>query len=496
MSNSSLKWSALIYGRTYEVDFRLIAMPEYFNVNVQARTWAENYILATTQIPEKLSGNPRWSLFTDDKYCVIATTCMVGELFPNGTSHETKDITTDFRGRPLYAFIGYVAERDESRQFPTLPAYSDLNLEQFQLLYQKYVEQCWDVKPYQPESRQPILTSEKDVKFSFPTTEKDVKFSFPTTDDAKLHLNIDQKRIRVWSEEYKSDVWNTVIQEIEISDQPISVCLSLSTPREAENSPFLNATVLKLDTSRDGLDLERHIDKPHQQTKETRNPPKILPEEVPKHSKSTQYKSQSKNNIPQRSNSTFPREKGVPSGDDRQRDYEYTELIVRRIVTYAFLEKYGHYSSEAIQKVPTAKFKYGLESLWSSLISKSLNPAKEFVESEFKQLDYDESNFNQDINELADLTDIDSKEIRNFLMKATIDISLDDLTDIVDDMLNLVSTSTSKIGIKEQQQYISRKLEGFELKAIDTKDNKTLNNNENQSKSMGEDNQKQTPEWF
>ncbi|MTJ48313.1 hypothetical protein [Dolichospermum sp. UHCC 0259] len=483
MSNSSLKWSALIYGRTYEVDFRLIAMPEYFDV--QARTWAENYILATTQIPEKLSGNPRWSLFTNRNYYVIATTCMVRELFPNGTSHETKDITTDFRGRPLYAFIGYVAERDESGEFPTLPAYSDLNLEQFQLLYQKYVEQRWDVKPYQPESRQPI-----------PTSEEDVKFSFPTTDDAKLHLNIDQKRIRVWSEEYKSDVWNTVIQKIEISDQPISVCLSLSTSREAENSPFLNATVLRLDTSRDGLDLERRIDKPHQQTKETRNPPKILPEEVPEYSESNQYTSQSTNNIPQYSNSNFPRGKGNSWVDDRQRDYEHKELIIRRIITYAFLEKYGHYSSEAIQKVPTAKFKYGLESLWNSLISKSLNPAKEFLESEFKQLDYDESNFNQDINELADIADIDSKEIRNFLMKATIDISLDDLTDIVDDMLNLVSTSTSKIGIKEQQQYISRKLEGFELKAIDTKDNKTLNNNENQSKSMGEDNQKQTPEWF
>ncbi|MTJ48310.1 hypothetical protein [Dolichospermum sp. UHCC 0259] len=231
------KWSALVYGRTYEVDFRLIAMPEYFDV--QARTWAENYILATTQIPEKLSGNPRWSLFTNRNYYVIATTCMVRELFPNGTSHETKDITTDFRGRPLYAFIGYVAERDESGEFPTLPAYSDLNLEQFQLLYQKYVEQRWDVKPYQLESRQPIFTSEDE------SINTGSLLSSNTSDsiDSSFNINSSQDYRLLFPETEKETLWTTVINSIVQSPQhSISVCLGLSSQREAVNSPFLNAT--------------------------------------------------------------------------------------------------------------------------------------------------------------------------------------------------------------------------------------------------------------
>ncbi len=486
MSNSSLKWSALIYGRTYEVDFRLIAMPKDLFDAEEDRKWAENHILATTQIPEKLSGNPRWSLFTNDKYCVFATTCMVKELFidDNDISQETKDITTDFRGRPLYAFIGYVAERDTSGQFPPLPAYSDLEVKQFRPLYEKYLKKYWDVKPYQPESKQPHFTIEDEM------------FNFTQITSAELKLNQDLKKIRVWSEKYQSDVWNTVIKEIEISQQPISVCLSLSTPRDAENSPFLNATVLRLDTSRDGLDLEKYVDKPHQQTKEIRNPLKSLPKEVPQHSESTQYTSQSTNNIPQHSNSTFSREKGIPLVDDRQREYENKELIVRRIVTYAFLEKYGHYSSEVIQQVPTSKLQHGIQSLLNSLNSMSPVPFKNFLESESKQISYDEFNFDQDINELADIAGMDSITLRNNIAKSLDNISCDDLVNIVDYILNLVSTSTSKTGIKKQQEYISRKLEGFELKAIDNKDNNFLNNNENQSKSPAEDTQKQKPEWF
>ena len=474
MSNSSLKWSALIYGRTYEVDFRLIAMPEYFDV--KARQWAENHILATTQIPEKLSGNPRWSLFTNEEYCVLATTCMVKELFSNDVSQEAKDITTDFRGRPLYAFIGYVAKKDESGKFPPLPAYNDLKLLQFQLSYQKYLQGCWDVKPYQSESKKPILTSEEEIKFNF--TE---------IISSELQINQDRKKIRVWSEEYQSDVWNTVIQEINIFHQSISVCLGLSTPRDAEQSPFFNATLLRLNTSRDGLDVEKHINQPHQQVKETINPRKTLQQEVPQQSESNQYTSKSTNNILQRSNSTFVREKDIPLVDDRDNRQSY-EDIVWYVVIYAFLKKYGSLSSEATQVVGS-KFKRGIQSFVDTVKSFSFDSFNGFMQSETKQIFYDESNFNQDIEELAHIALTDSTKLRELLEELLNNKSCNDISQIVDKMLMFVSSSINEIGIKEKQHYISRELEGFELKAIDTKDNEYFNNSEYQSKPT-------TDDWF
>ncbi|NJN08167.1 MAG: hypothetical protein HC815_09270 [Richelia sp. RM1_1_1] len=68
------QWSALVYGRTYEVDFRLIAMPEDFND--EDKKWALKYILGTTRSPEKLPEQPRWSLFKNDKYCVVGVTAL------------------------------------------------------------------------------------------------------------------------------------------------------------------------------------------------------------------------------------------------------------------------------------------------------------------------------------------------------------------------------------------------------------------------------------
>ncbi len=231
------KWSALVYGRTYEVDFRLIAMPKYFEDDAQASIWAEKHILATTQIPEKLPNSPRWSLFTNDKYCVIATTCMVKELFPNGISQETKDITTDFRGRPLYAFIGYVAKRSE--QLPPLPAYSDLKLEQFQPLYRKYVEKCWDVKSYQPESRQPIPTSDDEsISYgSLPSSNTNANIA------SISDVNSSQDSRLLFPETERETLWTAVANSVvQSSRHSISVCLGLSSQKEAVNSPFLNAT--------------------------------------------------------------------------------------------------------------------------------------------------------------------------------------------------------------------------------------------------------------
>ncbi|MGF1676586.1 MAG: hypothetical protein ACFCUV_23345 [Rivularia sp. (in: cyanobacteria)] len=411
MSNSSLKWSALIYGRTYEVDFRLIAMPKYFDFDVKARTWAENYILATTQIPEKLSGNPRWSLFTNGNYCVFATTCMVKELFPNDISQETKDITTDFRGRPLYAFIGYVARKDEeSGKFPPLPAYSDLKkLEQFQLSYQENLEKCWDLKPYQSKSKEPILTREEEVKFDF-----------TKSNSRELQLNQDPKKIRAWSEEYQSDVWNSVVQEInqeiDIFQQPISVCLGLSSPRDADKSPFLNATVLRLDTSIDGIDLEKYVKE---------ESPRITNQGTINNTVSEDAKQE--NNSVCFSNNEYYDEADIT-------DYSTIRKMIFGIVIYTF-QKSG-FDIDNIIYIATAKLQDAQQSLRDCYKNRNLDGIYEYFKDEWKSFTYDKKMCNKDIEELTKMTSLDKKDIKNKLKEAMGQTS--EIMKVINEMCNFV----------------------------------------------------------
>ena len=44
------KWAAIVYSRTYEVDFRFIVLPKAFTE--KDKKWAEKYILGTTRLPE------------------------------------------------------------------------------------------------------------------------------------------------------------------------------------------------------------------------------------------------------------------------------------------------------------------------------------------------------------------------------------------------------------------------------------------------------------
>ncbi len=468
MSNSSLKWSALIYGRTYEVDFRLIAMPKYF-VDIKDRIWAENHILATTQIPEKLSDNPRWSLFTNEKYCVFATTCMVRELFPNNISQDTKDITTDFRGRPLYAFIGYVAERDQkSGQFPPLPAYSDLKLEQFQLLYQKYLQQCWDVKPYQPESKQPISTNEEDVSF------KSRQIA-----DSELQLNQNLKKIRVWSQEYNSDVWNTVIQEIEIFPQPISLCLGLSTPRDAENTPFLNVTILKLDTSRDGLDLDKYVEK--------ERPQKNLITNLP----SPGFEYQKTDDTPVFKHEQDEKNKSIPKSYESNISYKKIRNLVFAIAMYAF-KKQKLFDIDQFFDVAKAKIKILEESLNDYYETNTFDGFYDFVGNEYKQSTYDAKSFKQDLSELSQITAINQETLQKELEKSI--HSSNDITNVINDISSLILDYHNKT--RGETQQFSQGLVGFGFKKADNKDEQHSNNENEKSTEKKSEQNAGKKEWF
>ena len=116
-------WSVIVYGRTKEVDYRFLVIPNDFQIEEQ--NWARKYIHGTTVYPEKLPGNPRWSLFKNHKHCVFGVTCMVKELV--GSERKYEYMAKDAGGRSLYIFVGYVAQIDNySNSLKILPNLEDL----------------------------------------------------------------------------------------------------------------------------------------------------------------------------------------------------------------------------------------------------------------------------------------------------------------------------------------------------------------------------------
>ena len=96
----------IVYGRTYEVDFRYIVLPEDFQGNslvgfeIKEQDWLNNHIRSSTLAAEKLPKKPRWSILKNEKYSVIGVTCMADEL--------AKENTKDRESRSLYVFLGFM----------------------------------------------------------------------------------------------------------------------------------------------------------------------------------------------------------------------------------------------------------------------------------------------------------------------------------------------------------------------------------------------------
>ena len=246
MSN---KWSALVYGRTYEVDFRLIAIPE--NFTNEDKKWALKYILGTTRSPEKLSEQPRWSLFKNEDYCVVGVTCMAKELIQNSRNAIVEDMTRDSGGRPTYVFVGYVAELDGEQGLPPIPKYSDQDMEIFTPLYE-YVQQRWSVKSYQEESKTPLFSKYKEIDYLAAQVLMDFDAEYFTLNQ------MNSQTVRLWPDENKENLWFATAQQV--TDYPaksVSVCLGLATQKDAVESPFLNATAFGI---RQKDDISRKVE--------------------------------------------------------------------------------------------------------------------------------------------------------------------------------------------------------------------------------------------
>jgi hypothetical protein len=223
------QWSVIVYSRTYEADYRFLAIPEDFTR--EDENWAISYIKATTRKPEQLSGNPRWSLFKNHKHCVIGVTCMVKDLI------SSQEMTADKGDRLIYAFVGYVTKVDKNNKllYLDIPHYAD-KISLFQPAYNS-VKSQWLVKPYKLRIK--------------PQTPRFQYIQMPLGWDrtnSKFHpyffLNMEDREVWLWpnSHQTKWEIWETACSFVDNYDT-VSLCLGMPTENDVSESPFLNATV-------------------------------------------------------------------------------------------------------------------------------------------------------------------------------------------------------------------------------------------------------------
>ncbi|MEM6610820.1 MAG: hypothetical protein AAF652_00920 [Cyanobacteria bacterium P01_C01_bin.72] len=212
-------WAAIVYGRTYHLDFRFITIPHDFTED--DLNWASQYIVATTKRARNLADSPRWSLFKNNHYCVVGTTCMIKNLIGKTVK--------DDQGRPLYIYVGYVTQLDQSLQLQELPTYG--NLDNFQILYQE-IEKVWLVKNYDSKKRKPTLSQYDPLELS------NLAIAASTPDMPRLNSQRhDPEQIYLWSNTVEQNrlLWQTAA----IAPFPAAICLNIKG-KALLNSLFLN----------------------------------------------------------------------------------------------------------------------------------------------------------------------------------------------------------------------------------------------------------------
>jgi hypothetical protein len=230
------RWAAIVYGRSFHLDFRLIAIPQDFTQ--REINWAMPYILATTRRANKLIVQPRWSLFKNESHCVVGVTCMVRDLISQLGTDLIDLLAKDNRHRPLYVFVGYVTKLETLTYPLNLPPYTGNSLAGFQSLYD-YVKQVWWIKNYDKDSKKPVLTDYQSIEF----------------DNSNLDANLETRLNHQGKHPDKIFLWQHLPdrnRQLWLScancREPTSICLGAISRRTALKSPFLNQTIDELDT--------------------------------------------------------------------------------------------------------------------------------------------------------------------------------------------------------------------------------------------------------
>jgi hypothetical protein len=280
---SKQQWAGIVYGRSYYLDFRLIANPKDFSR--QQIDWALEHIIPTTRAPNKLSNHPRWSLFKNEFHCMIGVTCMVRDLIGHSSQDATDNLTKDAQGRPLYIFVGYGTQFNSKERLLDYPPYSGNDLAIFRPLYQ-HVKECWQVRHYDTNGKKTILTDYQEVFWA----KKQLKTYFNS--EIARRLNSQGKhpaQTFIWedSEQWRRKLWKTTAG----FQQPISLCLGCTHKRDLIKSPFLNATAQdtseftiqeRIDNNKGNNPISRFISKKEipRTSEKPRSLPKLLENKV------------------------------------------------------------------------------------------------------------------------------------------------------------------------------------------------------------------------
>jgi hypothetical protein len=229
-------WSPIIYGRTYEVDFRFLVTPVNFSKADMDRIW--DYIKVTTRSAETLPGKPRWLFFRGKSECVVGVTCMVRDLMavlPQLCPQPLQplpDMTRDRLGRPLYVFVGYHTKSSNPSIIP------ERDLKHFLSPYIEFIPQKWfetdatlgsnqaaDLKvPYQVQFR-----PEDGIQPDATWQPIPIEELLPQTSDEIALRNVVEAQ----------NIWWTAVQ----TPRRLSICIGNLTRRDLVNSEFRVAAI-------------------------------------------------------------------------------------------------------------------------------------------------------------------------------------------------------------------------------------------------------------
>ena len=253
--NDMSQWAPLIYGRTYEVDYRFLAIPEDFDHITQ--NWCLSYIQGLLQKPDALKQASRWGLFSNDKHCIFGVACLVKQL--THSFNQKYDLTKDKANRPLYLFVGYVTQIDSDKRIDDIPSYFSLfkqNLSIFQNVIH-IIEQQWLIKPYKYRSDSHTRTYKYEkcpdfirpfpLNFNYRLDYKKLKPNNRNYGQVKIEYLFSEDDMKIWpdSQTNREDLWENACKYI-ARHYPLSLCFGLSSEKEILDSPFMNATALDL----------------------------------------------------------------------------------------------------------------------------------------------------------------------------------------------------------------------------------------------------------
>lgn len=231
------QWSAIVYGRTWELDYRFLAIPEDFtDIDKQ---WARTYILETMHSGLKLY--QRWSMFKNQKYCIIGLTYRIYDLIGENSLSEF-DIRYDKADRYIYVFVGYVAKLSE--KLDSLPfLLNETNI---------FVKLTLDIyiKIFKNRSSKHLTLFKYNIDLDSLELEKIECNNFNLNESFKIFTNIGNKIppiILPYKKEQIKLIWQNFSQYILISQyyslsNDISLCVGAENSDSIEN--FTTAIVL------------------------------------------------------------------------------------------------------------------------------------------------------------------------------------------------------------------------------------------------------------